>query len=70
MEDSSKQWWDWSQNTNGPGRWRNPNKAYSDCRTQAANQHEAVGAGAWMRSQLGSHRAGQGSAWDSLGAKA
>lgn len=33
-------------------------------------QHEVVGAGAWIRSQLSIHRAGQGSVWNSLGARA
>lgn len=33
-------------------------------------QHKVVGAGAWIRFQLGNHQANQGSAWNSLGAKA
>lgn len=33
-------------------------------------QHKVIGAGAWLRFQLGNHQAGQGGSWNSLGAKA
>lgn len=58
---------DWSQDTSGPGGWRNLDKTRSDCRHKQLPARGS-GAGAWMG--LSWAVAGQGSACNIPGSKA